>query len=97
MKWSELLDAFKNYLLLERGLSKNSIHNYILDVKKLVGYLENNSIQESASSIEAEQLKQFVYEIAKSVKAPTQARNYIGISEVSLILWFWKSFAKTTP
>jgi len=79
MKWSELLDSFKNYLLLERGLSKNSIHSYILDVKKLVGFLENNDIQESASSIEADHIKQFVYEIAKSVKAPTQARIISGL------------------
>lgn len=79
MKWSELLVAFKNYLLLERGLSKNSINNYLLDVQKLIQYLETNSIHQSASQIQTDELKQFVYEIAKSVKAPTQARIISGL------------------
>lgn len=79
MIWSELLVAFKNYLLLERGLSKNSINNYLLDVQKLIGYLETHSIHESASQIQADQVKQFIYEISKSVKPPTQARIISGL------------------
>ena len=44
MKWSEGIQAFKSYLLLERGLSENTVVNYVYDVQKLVAYFETNNI-----------------------------------------------------
>ena len=39
MNWSESIKAFKSYLILERGLSENTLENYIFDIQKLVEYL----------------------------------------------------------
>ena len=36
MNWSEGVQAFKSYLLLERGLSKNTVVNYVYDVQNLL-------------------------------------------------------------
>ena len=47
MKWQHALKDYRLYLRIERGLSKNSIDNYSLDIKKLITYLEENNISVS--------------------------------------------------
>ena len=43
MKWSDALKDFQLYLKIERGLSKNSVESYSLDIKKLIQYLNDNN------------------------------------------------------
>ena len=50
---------------IERGLSENTIDNYIRDVKKFVMFLEKNGISSSPINITEEFIQEFVYEIAK--------------------------------
>ena len=59
---------------IERGLSENTITNYMLDLKKLSQYVTNHEIKENPITISMEQLKEFVYTHAKSVKPRSQAR-----------------------
>ena len=68
MKWQQAVTDYKHYLQIERGLSKNSIVNYSYDIKKLLSYLEENSITVSPITIDSEVVKQFIYTISKSVK-----------------------------
>ena len=42
MKWDKALNDFKNYLKIERNLSKNTIESYLFDVKKLINFLKSN-------------------------------------------------------
>ncbi|MEB8347109.1 tyrosine recombinase XerD [Flavobacteriaceae bacterium KMM 6898] len=79
MNWHQGLKDFQNYLKIERGLSKNSIQNYCLDVQKLVLFLETNSIQEKPIVIGRETVQQFIYEIAKVVNPRSQARIISGL------------------
>ncbi|MEB8330409.1 tyrosine recombinase XerD [Flavobacteriaceae bacterium KMM 6897] len=79
MNWHQGLKDFQNYLKIERGLSKNSIQNYCLDVQKLVLFLETNSIQEKPIAIGRETVQQFIYEIAKVVNPRSQARIISGL------------------
>ena len=58
MNWSEGIQAFKSYLLLERGLSENTVVNYVYDVQKLVAYLETNNIA-IGPGINPKNIKQF--------------------------------------
>ena len=44
MNWSESIIAFKSYLILERGLSENTLENYVFDVQKLIAYLKKHKI-----------------------------------------------------
>ena len=64
MKWQQALKDYKLFLKIERGLSKNSIDNYILDVTKLIKYLESNNINSSPISIDSDIVQQFIYEVA---------------------------------
>lgn len=79
MDWNQALVAYQNYLTIERGLSKNSILNYSLDIKKLIGFLEQHGIQENPDTISKDILQQFIYETAKTVNARTQARIISGL------------------
>jgi len=73
------LKDYKLYLKIERGLSKNSIDNYALDVKKLISYLEDNTISISPLSISKDTIKEFIYTISKTVNSRSQSRIISGL------------------
>ena len=79
MNWSEGIKAFKSYLLLERGLSENTVVNYVYDVHKLVKYFENNNITIGPAKVSPSELLQFIYEAAKEVKPSSQSRLISGL------------------
>ena len=79
MKWENALKDYKLYLKIERGLSKNSIDNYSLDVKKLMEYLEAHDIKETPISIKTNIIQQFIYETAKILNTRSQSRLISGL------------------
>ena len=79
MNWSEGIQAFKSYLLLERGLSENTVVNYVYDVQKLVAYFEANTIATGPTQVSSSDLLQFIYETAKEVKPSSQSRLLSGL------------------
>jgi len=79
MKWNAIIKNFQSYLKIERGLSKNSIDNYVLDVEKLQHYLENNSINVSPIVIKEETIQEFIYESSKHINPRSQARLISGL------------------
>ncbi len=79
MKWQSALQDYRHYLKIERGLSKNSIANYEMDVAKLIAFLEASSVSESPIAISKETVQQFVYEIAKILNPRSQARIISGL------------------
>ena len=79
MNWSEGVQAFKSYLLLERGLSKNTVINYVYDVQKLVAYFETNNIAIGPTKVSSSDFLQFIYETAKEVKPSSQSRLLSGL------------------
>ncbi len=79
MKWQSALQDYRHYLKIERGLSKNSIANYEMDVAKLIVFLEASHISESPIGIPKETIQQFVYEIAKTLNPRSQARVISGL------------------
>ncbi len=79
MKWEHALKDYQLYLKIERGLSDNSIDNYSRDAAKLIKYLESHSITVSPVKINAEQIQQFIYDIAKEVNSRSQSRIISGL------------------
>jgi len=79
MTWAQSLLDYKNYMLIERGLSDNSVANYSLDIHKLTNYLETNKILISPIKISTEILQQFIFEIAKSLNPRSQSRVISGL------------------
>ena len=79
MKWEAAISDYEHYLKIERGLSHNSVANYILDVKKLLLFLNNNAIVISPLKIDKEIVQRFIYDIAKDINARSQARIISGL------------------
>ena len=79
MKWDKALNDFKNYLKIERNLSKNTIESYLFDVKKLINFLKSNNTNLNPDQLSESLAKEFIYDISKKVKSPTQARIVSGL------------------
>lgn len=96
MKWQQALTDYKLYIKIERGLSENSIENYSYDIKKLINYLNDNSITVSPISIDNETVKQFIYSISKSINPRSQARLISGLRNFFDYLIF-ENYRETNP
>jgi len=79
MNWNQAIQDFSTYLKLERGLSKNSISSYILDIKKLKNYLLEHDIKSTPIKIKANTIQEFIYEAAKTLNARSQSRLISGL------------------
>ena len=77
--WDKLIKNFKNYLKIERNLSKNTITSYLFDLQKLNIFLEENNFSSNPLHIKESTLKKFVYKISKEIKPSSQARIISGI------------------
>ena len=79
MSWKTTIADYKHFLNLERGLSQNTIHSYLLDIEALMTHLEVHQIKVSPIKIDRNQIQQYIYELAKVVNERTQARRISGL------------------
>lgn len=74
MLWKDIKKNYQNYLKLQRGMSKNSVVSYGLDIEKLIRYLEDFQIDQTPMTISQDTLRAFVYHSSKNLTARSQAR-----------------------
>lgn len=96
MKWETALSDFENYLLLERNLSKHSVVNYCLDVKKLIKYLDAYHIESSPEAISPDEINAFIYEVSAKLNPRSQSRLISGLRGFFDFLIF-ENHRKTNP
>src|SRR5690554_3458368 len=95
-KWERYITDYKNYLKIERGLSENSIENYVFDVQRLCRFLESKSIEVSPVAISEEQVQYFIYEVSKEINPRSQSRIISGLKSFFNYLIF-EDYRKTNP
>lgn len=88
MNWQPYLKSYQSYLKIERGLSKNTIDNYSLDIEKLCRFLEEYNIVISPLQITEKEIQDFVYGVSKTVNARSQARIISGLKSFFSYLLF---------
>lgn len=76
---NQYIQLFRNYLKLERGLSENSITNYILDVERLEEFLATFDEVISLVEVSEELIQEFLYKLASEVAPSTRARIISGL------------------
>jgi len=96
MKWITSLKDYQLYLKIEKGLAKNSIESYSLDVKKLILFLENHQIAVSPVSVTSENIQEFIYNASKELNARSQARLISGLRNFFDYLIF-EDYRKDNP
>ncbi len=96
MNWKTFIKSYQSYLKIERGLSKNTIDNYSLDIERLCLYLESNSISVSPIIISEEIIQNFIYSVSKEVNARSQARIISGLKSFFAYLIF-EDYRKDNP
>ena len=80
MDWVSAKKGFKNYLKLERSLSKNSIAAYLTDVEKITQFLAASNRNVNPLNIQAQDLKDLIQWINElGMLATSQARLISGI------------------
>lgn len=79
MNWKNSIKDYKYYLRIERGLSDNTISNYSRDLNKLALFLSQNEILKNPLTITKKEIQQFIYQLAKEVQPPSQARIISGL------------------
>lgn len=96
MNWKSYIKSYQSYLLIERGLSKNSIENYTFDIDRLCAFLNLNQISVSPINISEETLQEFIYSVAKELNARSQARIISGLKSFFGYLIF-EDYRKDNP
>jgi len=96
MKWNTALKDYRLFLKIEKGLAKNSIDSYSLDVKKLILFLEDHQITVSPISITSENIQEFIYNASKELNARSQARLISGLRNFFDYLIF-EDYRKDNP
>jgi len=67
--WRSYINEYKAYLKLERGLSENTIMNYVYDIEKLQVLMEKARVSISRENMDRLTIQEFIYEISGTVNA----------------------------
>ena len=95
MKNKALVEKYKHYLLLEKGLSSNTISAYMTDLNKLVDFVEERSL--SIKNITTPQLEKFFAEqYDMGLKARSIARVLSGVKSFYKYL-FLEDYIQKNP
>lgn len=79
MNWKSALKEYRNYLVLERALSDNSVEAYLRDVNKLSLFCVQQDLKD-CTRVTTETLRHFIEELHKQkIGSKSQARILSGI------------------
>ena len=87
------LTLFKHYLKLERGLSENTVVNYMFDLRKFFEFFENDK-NFKLEKVDDEMIRLFVYAISDIMAPSSQARMISSLKSFFDFLLLEKRVAK---
>ena len=96
MSWRKLINDFKFYLQIERGLSKNTVMSYSHDISSFVDFMENSNIKESPQNCSKETLQQFIFTQSKLIGSNSQARRVSALKSFFNFLIF-ENYCQDSP
>jgi len=80
MNWPIAIRGFKNYLLLEKSLSPNSIEAYLRDVQKIEQFFEVKNVKKNPENVQPGDLRDMLVWIGElGLNANSQSRILSGI------------------
>lgn len=94
--WINFIKDYESYLKIERGLSLNSVTNYVFDVQRLVDFIVDNEIDVSPVNIKEDTIQQFIYSVAGELNPRSRARIISGLRSFFNYLIF-EDYRKDSP
>lgn len=94
--WENYIKDYKAYLKIERGLSVNSVNNYLYDINRLLQYVEEKDINATPVTITEEQIQQFLYDTTTELIASSRARLISGLKSFFNFLIF-ENYREDSP
>ncbi len=92
--WEDDLLEYKNYLILEKSLSGNTVDAYLSDIHRFFEYLELQHVEKPLSEITAKDIRSFINFIAElEMSANSQARILSGVKSFFRFLFFQDKIA----
>ena len=88
MQWANALKDYQIYLLLERGLSENSISSYTYDIQGFIDYIETYNPQLTITNCQKADTQAYIYHLAKNINARSQSRQISGLKSFFNFLIF---------
>ena len=80
MNWKRALKEYRNYLVLEKALSDNSVAAYLRDVKKLSTFCIENKDLTDCTKVSIKILRKFIINLhEQKSSSKSQARTLSGI------------------
>ena len=80
MNWKRALKEYRNYLVLEKALSNNSVEAYLRDVKKLSSFCTENKEITDSTKVSITILREFIIHLHEcNSSSKSQARILSGI------------------
>lgn len=80
MAWKSYIQGYKSYLRLEKGLTDNTIENYLRDVEKLSGFFSTHTQQVNPVQVNRQQLRDFSKALAQlGLAGSSQSRIISGV------------------
>ncbi len=74
--WDNLIEEYKEFLMLEQSLSENTLENYLRDIHKLVEFIGYNYKELDYTGLKLEQLRGYIAFLNElGVSQATQARH----------------------
>jgi len=96
LSWRRLINDFKFYLQIERGLSKNTVISYSHDISSFVDFMEKSNIKESPQNCSKETLQQFIFTQSKLIGSNSQARRVSALKSFFNFLIF-ENYCQDSP
>ena len=80
MNWKRALKEYRNYLVLEKALSDNSVEAYLRDVKKLSTFCIKNKELTDCTKVSVKSIRDFIVTLhEQKSSSKSQARILSGI------------------
>ena len=72
------IEEYKQYLIVEKGLSKNTINAYIKDLNQFSSYLKHNFQITKINDIAKEHVRLYIKELSKKISATSINRKLVS-------------------
>mgnify|MGYP003376825111 FL=1 len=86
MKNNDALKAYKQYLVVEKGLRPSTIESYMRDLKQFIDVIEKEYQVSQVENIQKDYIYQYLKSLHHSLKERTRQRHMVSLRQFYIFL-----------